>query len=53
MTNYVQINNNILRDIVRCQYWSRFMNKRVCLVFHEKTHCFHSYNQGYRKTGNN
>ena len=36
MTNYVPINNTILRDIVRSfnsQYWSRFMNKRVCLVF--------------------
>ena len=56
MTNYVPINNTILRDIVRCfnsQYWSRFMNKRVGLVFDEKTHCFQSYNQGYRKTGNN
>ena len=28
-------------------------NKRVGLVFHEKTHCFQSYNQGYRKTSNN
>ena len=41
MTNYVPINNTILRDIVRClqqfsQYWSRFMNKRVGLVFDEK-----------------
>ena len=56
MTNYVPINNTILHDIVRCfnsQYWSRFMNKRVGLVFDEKTHCFQSYNQGYRKTGNN
>ena len=55
MTNYVPINNTILRDIVRCfnsQYWSRFMNKRVGLVFDEKTNCFQSYNQGYRKTGN-
>ena len=56
MTNYVPINNTILRDIVRffnSQYWSRFMHKRVCLVFDEETHCFQSYNQGYRKTGNN
>ena len=56
MTNYVPINNTILRDIVRCfnsQYWSCFMHKRVGLVFDEKTHCFQSYNQGYRKTGNN
>ena len=60
MTNYVSINNTILRDIVRCfnsQYWSRFThtdyNKRVGLVFNEKTHCFQSYNQGYRKTSNN
>ena len=39
MTNYVPINNTILRDIVRCfnsQYWSRSMNKRVGLVFDEK-----------------
>ena len=45
MTNYVPINNIILRDIVRCfnsQYWSRFMNKRVGLVFDEKTHCVQS-----------
>ena len=56
MTNYVPINNTILRDIVCCfnsQYWSRFMNKRVGLVFDEKTHCFQSYNEGYRNTGNN
>ena len=39
MTTYVSINNTILRDIVRClnsQYWSRFMHKRVGLVFDEK-----------------
>ena len=60
MTNYVPINNTISRDIVRCfnksgtrRYWSRFMHKRVGLVFDEETHCFQSYNQGYRKTGNN
>ena len=56
MTNYVPINSTISRDIVGCfnsQYWSRFMHKRVGLVFDEKTHCFQSYNQGYRKTGNN
>ena len=56
MTNYVLINNTILRGIVRCfnsQYWSRFMHKRAGLVFDEETHCFQSYNQGYRKTGNN
>ena len=56
MTNYVPINNTILRDIVRCfnsQYWSRFMNKRVGLVFDEITHCFQSYNEGYGKTGKN
>ena len=55
MTNYVPINNTILRDIVRCfnsQYCSRFMNKRVGLVFDEKTHFFQSYNESYRKTGN-
>ena len=43
MTNYVPINNTILRDIVRCfnsQYWSRFIHKRVGLVFDDKTHCF-------------
>ena len=56
MTNYMSINNTISRDIVRCfnsQYWSRFMHKRVGLVFDKKTHCFQSYNQGHRKTGNN
>ena len=56
MTNYVLINNYISRDIVRCfnsQYWSRFMHKRVGLVFDEETHGFQSHNQGYRKTGNN
>ena len=56
MTNYVPINNTILLDIVHffiSQYWSPFMNKRVGLVFDEKTHRFQSYNQGYRKTGNN
>ena len=57
MINYVPINNTILRDIVRCfnsQYcMSRFIHKRVGLVFDDKTHCFQSYNQGYRKTGNN
>ena len=56
MTNYVPINNTISRDIVLCcnsHYWSRFMHKRVGLVFDKKTHCFQSYNQGYRKTGNN
>ena len=56
MTNYVPINNTISHGIVRSfnsQYWSRFMHKRVCLVFDEETHCFQSYNQGYRKTGNN
>ena len=43
MTNYVLINNTILRDIVHCfnsQYWSRFMNKRVGLVFDEKNTVF-------------
>ena len=56
MTNYVPINNIISRDIVRCfnsQYWSRFMQKRVGLVFDKETHCFRSYNQGYIITGNN
>ena len=56
MTNYVPINNTFSRDNVRCfnsQYWSRFMHKRVDLVFDEETHCFQSYNQGYRKTSNN
>ena len=46
MTNYVPINNTILRDIVRCF-------NGVGLVFDEETHCFQSYNQAYRKTGNN
>ena len=32
---------------------TKFMHKRVGLVFDEETHCFQSYNQGYRKTGNN
>ena len=48
MTNYVPINNTISHDIVRCfnsQYWSRFMHKRVGLVFDKETHCFQSYNQ--------
>ena len=27
-------------------------NKRVCPVSDQKTDCFQSYNQGYRKTGN-
>ena len=27
-------------------------NKRVCPYLTKKTHCFQSYNQGYRKTGN-
>ena len=43
MTNYVPINNTIFRDIVRClnsQYWSRFMHKRVGLVFDEKITVF-------------
>ena len=43
MTNYVPINNTIFRDIVRClnsQYWSRFMHKRVGLVFDEKSTVF-------------
>ena len=59
MNNLVSLNNNIFHHIVRCfnsQYWSRFMrtpNKRVGLVFDEKTNCFQSYNQGYRKTSNN
>ena len=26
---------------------------RICPVSDQKTHCFQSYNQGYRKTGNN
>ena len=56
MNNYVPINNTISSDIVRCfnsQYWSRFMHKRVGLVFDEETHCFQSHNQGFRKTSNN
>ena len=56
MTNYVPINNTILSDIVWCfnsQCWSLFVHKRVGLVFDEKTHCFQSYNQGYRNTDNN
>ena len=43
MTNYVPINNTISPDIVRCfnsQYWSRFMHKRVGLVFDEEIHYF-------------
>ena len=36
-----------------CTLYARFMHNRVGLVFDEKTHCFQSYNQGYRKTGNN
>ena len=48
MTNYVPINNTILRHIVRCfnsQYWSRFMNMQESWSgFDEKTHCFHNNN---------
>ena len=59
MNNYMPLNNNILQDIMRCfnsQYWYAsytWPNKRVGLVFDQKTHCFQSYNQGYRKTGKN
>ena len=56
MNNLVSLNNNIFHHIVRCfdSHASRTRtNKRVVLVFNEKTHCFQSYNQGYRKTSNN
>ena len=45
-------------DFWNCQHciWSRLYahsyNTRVCPVSDQKTHCFQSYNQGYRKTGN-
>ena len=65
MNNLVSLNNNIFHHIVRSvlsvlysivsiDHASRTRtNKRVGLVFNEKTHCFQSYNQGYRKTSNN
>ena len=60
MNNLVSLNNNIFHQIVRCLIVSighashtRPNIKRVGLVFDEKTHCFQSYNQGYRKTSNN
>ena len=37
------------------QYWSRLCTcptTRVCPVSDQKTHCFQSYNQDYRNTGN-
>ena len=59
MNNLVSLNNNIFHHVVRCfnsqhGHASRIRtNQKVGLVFNEKTHCFQSYNQGYRKTGNN
>ena len=61
MNNLVSLNNNIFHHIVRCfncQYCNGHASRtrsniRVGLVFDEKTHCFQSYNQGYRKTSNN
>ena len=60
MNNLVSLNNNIFHQIVwyfNSQYIGHASrtrsNKRVGLVFDEKTHCFQSYNQGYRKTNNN
>ena len=62
MNNLVPLNNNIFQDIVQCfnsQYWTighalcTWPNRRVCVVFDDKTHCIQSYNQGYRKTSNN
>ena len=57
MTNYVSINNTILRDIVRC-FNSQYIDHASCtreLVWYltKKTHCFQRYNQTYRKTGTN
>ena len=59
MINLMSLNNNMFHHIVRCLIVSighasrTRTNKRVGLVFNEKTHCFQSYNQGYRKTSNN
>ena len=55
MTNYVSINNTILRDIVPCFNSHASCTREFCLVFDENTHCFQSYNQGdqlIKKTGN-
>ena len=60
MNNLVPLSNNIFHYIVRCFNKSVLVtlhahiwpNKRVGLVFDEKTHCFPSYNQSYRKTSN-
>ena len=58
MNNLVSLNNTF-HHIVRVLIVSighascTWPNKRVGLVFDEKTHCFQSYNQGYRKTSNN
>ena len=68
MNNLVSLNNNIFHHIVKTILHVRYnkvlivsighasrtrYNKRVGLVVDEKTHCFQSYNQGYRKTSNN
>ena len=58
MNNLVSLNNNIFHYIVRCfnsQYWSHFMHiaQESWSGIDSKTHCFQSYNQGYRKTSNN
>ena len=55
MDNKVSLNSINVTHILLCfnsQYWSRFMHTRVCPVSDQKIHCFQSYNQGYRKTGN-
>ena len=60
VSNYVPLNNTILHDIVSCYNKVSIghasctsLNKRVGLVFDDKTHRFQSYNQGYKKNGNN
>ena len=59
MNNLVSLNNNIFHHIVGVLIVSighascTPPNKRVGLVFDEKTQCFQSYNQGYTKTSNN
>ena len=56
---FLVLNNNIFHDIVSILIVNighascTWPHKRVGLVFDENTHCFQSYNQGYRKTSNN
>ena len=44
---------NVLKIKVIYWYFKQEYVKRVCPVSDQKRHCFQSYNQGYRKTGNN